>query len=149
MFCALVTIGYAPRAMDLLVCALGKLGLITLQGGCRSGAAGLGEGGLFPSWSMLPSLLVLILIMEAALWLQRIYAAPSWLPPLVVALGCPALQSVIAGLNEGLPWFVWQVGIVMGLPIALAFTAYWVPMRLSMSVWPGLVLGRASRRTTG
>jgi hypothetical protein len=86
---------------------------------------------------MLPPLLVLILIMEAALWLQQLYAVPSWLPPLVVALGCPALQSIIAGLNEGLPWFVWEVGVVMGLPIALAFTAYWVPLGLSMSVWPG------------
>jgi ABC-type Fe3+ transport system permease subunit len=79
---------------------------------------------------MAPPLLGLVVIMEAALWLERLYSAPIWLPPVVVALGCPTLLAFLVGLDEGFPSFMWDVGVVMGLPIALAFAAYWLPLRL-------------------
>lgn len=130
MTCSLVAIGYTPRLMDAAVCALSRLGVIVAQTGCAAGSAGLGEGGVSLGWSMGPPLLGLVVIMEAALWLQRLYSVPSWVPPVVALLGCPALLGIITGMNEGLPGFVWEVGVVMGLPVALAFTAYWIPLRL-------------------
>jgi len=133
MVLSMLTISQAPRIMDAVVCSLAGLRLVTLQGECSSGASGLGEGGLRFAWSMAPPLLGLILIMEVALWLQRLYSAPLWLPPVVAILGCPALLAFLAGLNEGFPWFMWEVGVVMGLPVALAFTAYWLPLRLSQA----------------
>jgi len=137
VLCSLVTIGQAPRLMDGAVCALANLGVIVAQTECTIGSAGLGEGGLSLGWNMGPPLLGLALIMETALWLQRLYSAPSWLPPVVALLGCPALLGLITRINEGLPGFGWETGIVMGLPVALAFTAYWIPLRLSQ--------GRATR----
>ena len=131
MACALAVNSYAPRVMDGVVCAFVGLGLMTVRGGCASGIAGLGEGGVQLAWSMALPLFGLVVIMEAALWLRRLYAAPICVPPLVVIFGCPALLGFIAGLDAGLPWFMWEVGVVMGLPVALAFTAYWVPLQLS------------------
>jgi hypothetical protein len=131
MACALAIISHVPRIMDGVVCAFVGLGLMAVQGGCASGMGGLGEGGLHLAWNMAPPLLGLVVIMEVALWLRRFYAAPMWVPPLVVTLGCPALLGFIAGLGAGSPWFIWEVGVVMGLPVALAFTAYWLPLQLS------------------
>ena len=130
MLCAVAAIVHAPRVMSAVECSLSRLGLVAVQGGCATGVPGLGEGGLSFEWSMAPYLVGLVLIMEAALWLQRLYSAPTWLPPVVVVLGCPALLGAIVGLNAGPPWFEWDVGVVMGLPVALAFTAYWSPLRL-------------------
>jgi hypothetical protein len=136
MLCSIVTISHAPRVMDAVVCALASLGLATVQGGCPAGSAGLGEGGLSFAWTMAPPLLGLLLIMEAALWLQRLYSAPISLPPIVAILGCPTLLAFLTGLDQGFPWFMWQIGLVMGLPVALAFTAYWFPLRSVMEEAP-------------
>lgn len=133
MLCSVAMISQAPRIIDAVVCTLAGLGLVAIHGGCTTGSAGLGEGGLSFAWSMALPLLGLVLIMEAALWLQRLYAAPVWLPPVVVALGCPTLLALLGGFHDGFPWFMWQVGVVMGLPVVLAFTAYWLPLKLATS----------------
>jgi hypothetical protein len=138
MLCSICAIAQGPRIMDLLICFLGRVGALTVVGGC-SGSARLGEGGLHFSWGMALPLVVLVLIMEAAVWLRALYAVPIWLPPIVVAIGCPLVLGVIAGLSAKLPEFLWEIGIVMGLPVAVAFAAYWFPLA-------GLI-GATGRRT--
>lgn len=83
MVTCLFVVACGPVIMDTVVCGLGAVSLLSMAEPCRIGSSHLGEGGLGVSWAGVSwigvaSLLAVVLIMEAGIWLLALYNLPSW-----------------------------------------------------------------------
>jgi hypothetical protein len=90
----------------------------------------LGEAGVNLSWVSLLTMAELVVMMETAWWLCRRYRAPAWSAPIAVAAGVVALLAGIFALHDASSGFAFTGALLVGLPVALAFTGYWVPLIL-------------------
>ena len=126
--CSVAVASQAPRMMDAVLCGLARVFSASSADACRPGFSNLGEGGFIASWGTVAALVFLVGIMEVVLRLQRWYHLPPWSGLVVFMLGCPTVATVLCfvALESG-PGAV-SVGALLGVPVGLAASAYWVPL---------------------
>ena len=131
LVCSVGVAAFGPRIMDLLVCLVGSLKLVHVDGDfCTAGSARLGEGGIVLSWAGAASLLGLVVIMETLFWLGRWYRVRAWWGVVALVISCPALlAAIVLTTGEGVGTAA-LVGLIIGTPVALASSAYWVTLAL-------------------
>jgi hypothetical protein len=128
MLAALGASAFAPQVMDGAMCVLALVRASDVEAGCFRRSAGLGEGGVNITWSVVAYLLGLVLIMEAALWLRRLYRVPGWVGPIVVLAGSLTIMSALVFQDIGAESPL--VAAIFSVPVTFAFSAYWVPLLL-------------------
>ncbi len=123
---SVVVVSESPLIMRSAACVFSGASDPSMAEACGRAAASLGEGGIAFSVASVLGLAVLVTIMHGCRWLQKWYGLPRWAGPLVFLVGCPVLAGLL-GLVAAFPgWDAVGMGLMLGVPVGLASSAYWV-----------------------